>query len=397
MVGELTEVFDRYGVVVLGYSGEDPGIAAPLRARRTHYGLWWVTRGTLGERAQDLVAATGGRVISRENASVFLEDLQLRLRVFAQHPSGLTPDVMNSETLGLIRAEDEVGLDELLRRERQDYTTRLRDLHAEALHRLPNAESAAEVWGTLLPVMERRLASLLPLALHRPDRFADELLALARQLEDQDRRLLGGSDTWTGMAKFAAAWLGYITGALLMLHERWEAVRPLVAQTWFSEGGYEEPVVDLRGAFGHQVGSALAPKGANWLSQTWEFVTQSLGPSTWLSEPYPELTGDGQPRSAMVQFDLLCCLARGAAGHNSRAFFTLSGGESRQSSVEFAQRLHRDERMRNAVSAATGLPADGFADAAREALKHASLFERGAIHIGPNQIASIIETGNWNA
>jgi hypothetical protein len=49
MTIELQEVFDRYGSVVLGYSGSDEAIANAMRARRSRYGLYWVARGALSE------------------------------------------------------------------------------------------------------------------------------------------------------------------------------------------------------------------------------------------------------------------------------------------------------------------------------------------------------------
>ena len=107
---ELGEAFDRYGVVVLGYSGADEGISRALRARRSRYGVWWIGRGDLGQPAAELVEATGARVILRETAADFLTDLRDRLAVFKAHPSGLTPPVVHDETLALLEAEQRIRL-----------------------------------------------------------------------------------------------------------------------------------------------------------------------------------------------------------------------------------------------------------------------------------------------
>jgi hypothetical protein len=42
---ELQDVLDRYGIVVIGYSGSDEAIAEAMRARKSRYGLYWVARG----------------------------------------------------------------------------------------------------------------------------------------------------------------------------------------------------------------------------------------------------------------------------------------------------------------------------------------------------------------
>ena len=118
---ELREVFDRYGVVILGYSGGDEAVANALRARGHAYGLYWVTRSELAEPARSLVEAVGGRLIRRDTAAGFVADLQRRLEVFAAHPTGLTPLTVNAETLSLVRRPDTVGLQELLRKERRAF------------------------------------------------------------------------------------------------------------------------------------------------------------------------------------------------------------------------------------------------------------------------------------
>ena len=71
---ELGEVFDRYGLVTLGYSGSDEAIAEVVRAGRSRYGLYWVTRGTLSDAARALVEGGSGRVIVRDGAAEFLAD-----------------------------------------------------------------------------------------------------------------------------------------------------------------------------------------------------------------------------------------------------------------------------------------------------------------------------------
>jgi hypothetical protein len=76
MTTELQEVFDRYGLVVLGYSGTDEALSHALRRRTSRYGLYWVARAELTEPARGLVEAVGGRLILRPSAAEFLGDLE---------------------------------------------------------------------------------------------------------------------------------------------------------------------------------------------------------------------------------------------------------------------------------------------------------------------------------
>jgi len=76
MTTELQEVFDRYGLLVLGYSGRDEALSNALRRRTSRYGLYWVARAELTEHARGLVEALGGRPIVRQSASEVLGDLE---------------------------------------------------------------------------------------------------------------------------------------------------------------------------------------------------------------------------------------------------------------------------------------------------------------------------------
>ena len=388
MTAELREIFDRYGVVVIGYSGSDPAIAATLRVRGGRYGLWWVSRGQLGPEASDTVQAIGGRVITRESAGEFLADLRQRLRVFERHPSGLTPAVLHDETLELLRARDEIGLDELLRRERQLYETAAEGVRQLQQNIQPAEEAIKDCWNTLRPVLERRLASLLPLALHSGELFAREVKGLARSLER--RHTPSGFTVWAELPQFSAGWFGYTIGALLVRLDRLVETQPLISQVWCQQGGSCNHVVRLEGTAGHALGTSLAPTG-RWLSPAWEFVTTSLAPLDWFAERYPEIVGEGEPRRSMAQFDLLCCLRRGAAGEDSLAYFTLD----REGPVDIALRLHRDDLTRQLVATATGLPSDEFAERAAEALDRAHPFQGGFTSVVPGDVASIISTGSW--
>lgn len=389
ITAELGEIFDRYGIVVLGYSGQDEGISNALRARRSRFGVWWLARGELEQPAAELVEALGGRVVIRDGAAEFLADLERRLAVFEEHPSGMTPAAAHDGSLAMLRAGDAIGLSETLRRERHEYETAMQAITADALasYGVATKEALTAVWGSLRPILERRLATLLPLALYDDDRFASEVDHLARALERAPR--LGGLTMWIELAEWSVTWLGYVCGALLVRLDHVEAMRPLLRATWTDVNGHEEPLVWLPGETGHQFGTLVTPEsGRRWLAPGWEFLARSLESFDWLRERYPELFADREPRASMAMFDVVMCIRYGAMGHRAAAFFALGG----EASVDYARRLHGDARLRERVAEITGVPADDFTQQGANALRNAKDFTGGfTMH---DEVAAALETGH---
>ncbi len=224
---ELKEVFDRYGVVVLGYSGADEAIALAMRARRPNYGFYWVARGGLVEPGRSLVEAVAGRVIARPGAAEFLADLQRRLAVFAAHPSGQTPLAVNDEVVALLRKGDRVGLREMLRVERRVFEQAVLAHVADHQGAQPTAALAVRSHQVLLPALERRLAGLAPLVVHDHDAFAEEVDELA---ELRGRLPSPSSFTfWPALLDWCLWWLSYALGGLAIRERRIDALMPLFA------------------------------------------------------------------------------------------------------------------------------------------------------------------------
>jgi len=73
----LDRVFDEYGLIVAGWSGEwDTALRqALLRAPTRRYPFYWATRGPIAELGQEIVRARVGRVIEIEDADKFFVKL----------------------------------------------------------------------------------------------------------------------------------------------------------------------------------------------------------------------------------------------------------------------------------------------------------------------------------
>jgi hypothetical protein len=381
---ELGEILARYGLVVVGYSGADEAIANALRARRSRYGLWWLSRGDPAPAAVALIEATGGRLIRRDTATDFLADLARRLKIFADHPTGETPETVHDATVALLREGDEIGLEQELRRERHWFATELARVVEEA-HALgvPNETTIPPVYETLRPVIERRLASLLPLGLHHAEQFGAEIRDLARMLAS--RPLRGRYVFWNELGEWSCAWLGYVCGALFLRLDRIESLGPLFSTTWTHPNEYEEPIVWLpAGDVGRGFGQLMVE--GNWLSPPWEHLVRSLEPLDWLRDAYPELYEEGEPRRSMGNFDLAYCIYMGNAGNRVIPFFALAQVEG------LARRVHRDAGLRARLGPVLGLSPDAFLENAAGAIRDAPGWG-GMTSSSPGAVANLLQYG----
>jgi hypothetical protein len=385
MTAELEEVVSRYGLVVLGYSGVDEAIKRAMQNRRSRYGTYWLARSELAEPARTLVEQMHARVITRDTAAEFLGDLDRRLAVFAAHPTGETPVSVNDEVVLLLRSGDRVGLRELLRRERREYEEALLAV-IDGRHDERATETVAiEVHDTLLPVLERRLGSLLPLALHDPDLLAEEMSALATLNSRQP--VHGGYTFWPTLLDWCAWWLGLIVGAYLMQLSRYEAL-PAVFEPRTAErarSGSRPLIGSFPGDAGNGIGLSMMKQvdaTLKYFAPEWEALRCDIAELDVVRERYPELlAGDDQPLRSLVEFDFVQNIALHVADQRALSRWTLHSGIAES----FATRLHADPRLRERLADGLGLRLDEFDEKAPEALRAAHALgtfpDRDAVNI----------------
>lgn len=93
--GLLDQVFDNFGLLAVGWSGEwDTALrSAILRAPSRRYPFYWAARGSVGGLARDLIDHRGGRVFSIADADSFFVKLSEMLAALAQasrpHPQSI--------------------------------------------------------------------------------------------------------------------------------------------------------------------------------------------------------------------------------------------------------------------------------------------------------------------
>jgi hypothetical protein len=383
LTGELQSIFDRYGLVVLGYSGSDKAIAACLRGRRSRYGLYWVSRADeLDDPARTLVEANAGRVIVRSDAASLLADLDRMLALYRAHPTGQTPELVNAEVVSLLRERDEVGLRELLKGERRRIEEAARAgvlAHRGSVDLTDVGEFAVE----MMPAIGRYIAAVFPLIDHRSALWAEETQALAgfagERLFDE------GLVAWIEMPRWIAWYLTYACGGFAIAADNLDACRALLEAPVRDDFYTEQTLGTLHaGAGGANVGKAamqvIDPK--NWRSPHFEHVLRSLEADDFLRGRYPEFAAE---RNRLLEnlsgFNALATMF--AARHETRVEgdWTMYG----RGANAFLSRLVRDSSYRARIADLLGMDGDELKETAPTLLDEGSWKPAGYIEadIGP--------------
>lgn len=361
LTDEIRRIFDNYGLVVIGWSGSDPALAQLVDERRSRYGAWWLSLSDpQDEPARTLAERAGIRVIHRSGASALLGDLDRRLAVYEAHPEADDPGSVHDEVRTLLRRSDAIALDEILRRERAHFETAVEGVSVGHRDHHDNPDHVCDATTRLMAATQRRLASLVPLAVHRPDLLDSELRSHAAWASSDE--LVGGGMTWQ-QAWVVPFWvLGMALGGLAVRLDRYAAIRPLVSTSWNDYNSRREPFIGHPGNTGAIIAGLLGPtpeEGRTWLFPQWQWLLQELDSWVWLAERYPDwLQRKGEPAVSMACFDFLLGLAESLRkdGGGVWAVWTL-----RQGAVgRFARRLHADSSLRAEIAEALGSTLEDF-------------------------------------
>lgn len=114
---DFQEILDRYGMLVIGYGGNDEGVMNCFKERKSRYTLYWTRKNTITEEVEDLIKAQDGRIIKRDSAEKFLEELSRKISIFQTHKTGETPEYIMQKVKDYIRNKDDVGIKETLKEE----------------------------------------------------------------------------------------------------------------------------------------------------------------------------------------------------------------------------------------------------------------------------------------
>lgn len=120
--GQLDRIIDEFGLIVAGWSGEwDHALrAAFLRAPSRRYPTFWLSRGRVSERGQELIAHRKAVLVQSGDADTFFGGLSQKLETIQQsrqlNPVGVDMSIAMAKRF-LARPEHRIQLDDLFSRE----------------------------------------------------------------------------------------------------------------------------------------------------------------------------------------------------------------------------------------------------------------------------------------
>ena len=132
--GLLDRIFDEFGLIVAGWSGEwDRALrAAILRAPNRRYSSFWLTRGKLSERAQMLVSHRKANMAIAPDADTFFQTLYAKVSTITQFRQPNLSSVELTVSLAkryLSKPEYRIQFDDLVANEVERATTHLAEMY----------------------------------------------------------------------------------------------------------------------------------------------------------------------------------------------------------------------------------------------------------------------------
>jgi hypothetical protein len=132
----LDRIIDEFGLIVAGWSGEwDHALrAAFLRAPSRRYPTYWLSRGKLSERGQELITQRRANVVTGLDADTFFDGLNLKLETIQQsrlqNPAGIELTLAMAKRF-MARPEHRIQLDDLVTSQAHQAISHLAPLFAE--------------------------------------------------------------------------------------------------------------------------------------------------------------------------------------------------------------------------------------------------------------------------
>lgn len=243
----LERVFEEYGLVVCGWSGEfDVALRAALqRSKPSWYSTYWCSRGNLGPAAEQLAASRSALVIPIDDADSFFSGLHERVTRMNKFPQG--------SSMGA--SEGIEALKEYLSDER--HHIQLRELMREATEELVahlnveefptnsdfTDEAVAERIRQIDALSERAAGLLANGCYWGSTKHDDAWLDATRRLAEVDP-LSGKKTKWADVFRYPALLSIYAVGVAAVAKGRYDLLAALLQIPTLSPQGQErEPIV----------------------------------------------------------------------------------------------------------------------------------------------------------
>lgn len=222
---ELQEIFDRYGLIVVGYSGSDKAVIEHLINKKSKYSLYWLAREEINEAIQELINHQEGKVIYRDSADTFLKELERKISLFLTYPTGDTPEFLVTHVKNLLREQDKIEINELSKDVVRDLTTKwdglfekFRDDHGNRISHLKSLEQ----------ILDRLIVIGFVLIEYGENELFNKLLRSFNPIINLSEELIGSRSASIGdMPKMIASELFYLWGSYSLNIENFTAMKLL--------------------------------------------------------------------------------------------------------------------------------------------------------------------------
>ena len=224
----LERIFDEYGLVVCGWSGEwDHALrTAILRSPNRRYSMFWTTRGGLGEGAEELIEHRKGVLINIEDADTFLVETRDRIetleRTHRQNPQSV--DLLVSTTKRyLSKTEHHIQLDDLLTSEARSLVEKLESENFSA-HGDWNAEEFRRRIAIYEAISEPLVQMVGALGRWGADSDVTTMMGIVRFVCSKVNEIKEGLTPWINLLAYPAVLLVTAYGIGLVRSQRWQAL-----------------------------------------------------------------------------------------------------------------------------------------------------------------------------
>ena len=239
----LDRIFDEYGLIICGWSGEwDHALrAAFLRAPNRRYPVYWTARGKLGSGAQELATHKAARTIPINGADELFQTLHQRVETLehSQRQNPLSVELLvSSAKRYMSKSEHRIQLDELFA---QETDRLLEQLDSDTFSvegqwsqdgfraRVRQYESATEPLARMAGVLGR----------WGDGKDFDVVLDLLRNLYYHAGKIRSGLTQWLNLRSYPAVLIFTAYGIGLTKAARWKMLLKLFSSALVSE--HREP------------------------------------------------------------------------------------------------------------------------------------------------------------
>jgi hypothetical protein len=147
-----------------------------------------------------------------------------------QRAGARTAAEAGGDAVALLRDQDDVGLTELLRGERRALRAAFDEASARWEGQAPTEAIGLVLHRSLMPAIDRRAPSLLPLIDHDPRRFEVEVEEMVQWLDA--RPVKSGYALWHRLPEYATWWLGRVMGAYAIRQGAFGTARTLLTASF---------------------------------------------------------------------------------------------------------------------------------------------------------------------